>query len=142
MWHSIQSRSPFFCRPYFEYVAQLPLDTRLRNGWAKYIFRLAMKGILPESVRLRRTKVGFEIPERKWIETELRTEIQTFFSKANPGTAKYYNSKAARGLLDVDRLTDYETKLIWRILNLEVWYREFFGEVKASGGGKRSATFF
>ena len=124
MWHSIEARVPFLHRPFFEYVASLPLDRKLHNGWTKYIFRLSMKGILPEEIRLRRTKIGFETPEQKWIQ-ELRGELTSFFSEPALMVSKHYDLVALRRLVNKTSLTADEARLIWRILNVELWYREF-----------------
>ena len=124
MWHSIEARVPFLDRPFFEYIGALPLDRKLRNGWTKYVFRLAMTGILPDKIRLRRSKVGFETPEKRWI-WELRDRLIQFFSDPNLMATKFYNAEALKKLLNKRALTNSETSLIWRALNLEMWYREF-----------------
>ena len=132
MWHSIEARVPFLDRLFFEYVAALPLDRKLRDGWTKYIFRRAMSGILPEQIRLRRSKIGFETPEKRWIENELRGRLQEFFSKPDLQASKYYSLSSVRKLLKTSRLSVNDTSRIWRVLSLELWYREFFGGMKAA----------
>lgn len=124
MWHSIEARVPFLHRPFFEYVASLPLDRKLHNGWTKYIFRLSMKDILPEQIRLRRTKIGFETPEKKWIQ-ELRGRLTEFFSEPALAVGKYIKVETLQRLLGKPNLTADEARLIWRTLNVELWYREF-----------------
>jgi asparagine synthase (glutamine-hydrolysing) len=128
MWHSIEARVPFLDRLFFEYSASLPLDRKLRNGWTKYTFRKAMKGILPEEIRVRRSKIGFETPEGQWIRYDLRGRLRAFFSEKELRANRFYNADAVRTLLNAPMLSDYQVSLIWRILNLELWYREFFGE--------------
>jgi asparagine synthase (glutamine-hydrolysing) len=125
MCHSIEARVPYLHKSFFEYVASLPLNRKLSNGWTKRIFRLAMKGILPDRIRVRRNKIGFETPQKKWIEKELRTKLRGFFSQPDLAATKYYNLRVLKGLLDKPTLTTEETNIIWRILNLEMWHREF-----------------
>ena len=127
MWHSIEARVPFLDREFFEYAASLPLDRKLRNGWTKQIFREAMKGILPDKVRLRRRKIGFETPERLWITRDLREILREFFG-STLFAVRFYNVDMVKKLLDAHTLTDRQTSFIWRTLNLELWYREFFKE--------------
>jgi asparagine synthase (glutamine-hydrolysing) len=134
MWHSIEARVPFLHRPFFEYVASLPLDRKLRSGWTKYVFRLAMQDILPEEIRLRRSKIGFETPEKRWIE-ELRGKLGHFFSGPRLAATRYYDVDALRRLLAKRTLRNEEARLIWRILNLELWFSEF-----ASSQSSPSAT--
>ena len=126
MWCSIEARVPFLDLFFFKYVAALPLDRKLRDGWTKYVFRAAMKGILPEKVRLRRAKMGFETPERQWIEHDLRARLREFFSGTDLNFVKYYDITALRALLNAPSLTQEQVSSIWRILNLELWHREFF----------------
>jgi asparagine synthase (glutamine-hydrolysing) len=102
------------------------MDRKIRDGWTKYIFRRAMTGILPERIRLRRSKIGFETPEKRWIERDLRGRLQSLFSDPDLLASKFYNLSALRKILEKPELTTQETSLIWRALNLELWYREFF----------------
>jgi len=124
MWHSIEARVPFLHRPFFEYVASLPLNRKLHNGWTKHIFRLAMKDILPETIRLRRTKIGFETPEKRWIQ-ELRGKLVEFFAGADLAVSQFVDIQKLRRMLSKPDLTSDEARSIWRILNVELWYREF-----------------
>jgi asparagine synthase (glutamine-hydrolysing) len=127
MWHSIEARVPFLDLPFFEYVASLPLDRKLRDGWTKQVFRSAMSGILPEAIRLRRTKIGFETPEKTWIERDLRQHLRDFFSSSDLIASRFYDRDIVRKLLKKSALEEKETRSIWRALNLELWYRQFFG---------------
>lgn len=130
MWHSIEVRVPFLQKAFFDYFASLPLDLKIRDGWTKYAFRRAMKGLLPEQIRLRRTKIGFQTPRSKWIENELRGKLLDFFSGPDLRSTRYYSAHAARSILEKRTLSDWENRLIWRLLNLEMWYREFFSAGK------------
>jgi asparagine synthase (glutamine-hydrolysing) len=67
MAFGIESRVPFLDHIFVEWLATLPVSMRLGNGWTKRILRLALIGILPETVRRRKTKLGFVGPESKWL---------------------------------------------------------------------------
>jgi asparagine synthase (glutamine-hydrolysing) len=66
MAHSVESRLPFLDFRLAQFIASLPVDQKLRGGWTKFILRCALKGILPEKVRLRRSKLGFATPQAEW----------------------------------------------------------------------------
>ena len=83
MWHSIEIRTPFLQEKFVAHCASLPLDQKMRDGWTKYAFRLAMKNTLPEQIRLRRNKIGFQMPHLSWIKGELRQKLRDFFSDPN-----------------------------------------------------------
>ncbi|UVT19561.1 MAG: asparagine synthase (glutamine-hydrolyzing) [Nitrospira sp.] len=71
MAFGIESRVPFVDHVLVEWVASLPANMRLSGGWTKRILRDALAGILPEMVRQRKSKLGFETPETKWIKGPL-----------------------------------------------------------------------
>jgi asparagine synthase (glutamine-hydrolysing) len=67
MAHSIESRMPFLDYQLVEFAVNCPPEFKLRDGWSKWLLRNAMKGILPEKVRLRKTKLGFDAPVAEWM---------------------------------------------------------------------------
>jgi asparagine synthase (glutamine-hydrolysing) len=68
MHYSIESRTPFSDDINLITSAFLfPANYKIRNGWSKYILRESIKGLVPESIRLRKDKKGFSIPQNKWL---------------------------------------------------------------------------
>jgi asparagine synthase (glutamine-hydrolysing) len=72
MAHSVESRHPFLDYRLVEFAVNCPPDFKLRDGWSKWILRNAMKGVLPEKLRLRRTKMGFDAPDAVWMRLGLQ----------------------------------------------------------------------
>lgn len=64
---SVESRVPFLDYRVVEFLAGLPDEAKLQKGITKMVLRLAMKGVLPESVRQRKDKMGFVTPEETWL---------------------------------------------------------------------------
>ncbi len=62
MAFSIEARFPFLDHRLVDFVFTQPPDAFVRDGFSKRILRDAMKGILPEKVRLRTDKKGFPTP--------------------------------------------------------------------------------
>jgi len=125
MWHSVEARVPFLDKPFFEYVAMLPLDRKIHDGWSKYVLRLATKGILPDEVRLRRDKKAFDTPT-EWVD-ELRPRLIQFFEDSSSLRATmFYDLQIVRQILEGSELSRHEMSLVWRAIILELWYREFF----------------
>jgi asparagine synthase (glutamine-hydrolysing) len=125
-YYGIEMRFPFLYRPFFEYVSSLPLNRKIRNGWTKHDFRIAMKDVLPETIRLRRNKLGFQAPQKKWIQEELGWRLRRLLLGSDLTGKDYYDLVSVQCLLDRPRLTDYEASYVWRVLNIELWFREFF----------------
>jgi asparagine synthase (glutamine-hydrolysing) len=73
----MEVRYPFLHRPLAEFGLRLPVAERVRPGWSKWVLREAMRGILPETVRTRRSKGGIgarilwalqrEAPRIRWL---------------------------------------------------------------------------
>lgn len=59
MKYSLENRSPFLDTKLFEFVNSIPSKMLIKNGYAKYLLRESMEGILNDKVRLSREKKGF-----------------------------------------------------------------------------------
>ena len=70
MAYSIESRVPFLTPELVSFLYSLPEDFLIdETGMGKRVFRLAMRGIVPEDILNRRDKIGFATPERTWLES-------------------------------------------------------------------------
>jgi asparagine synthase (glutamine-hydrolysing) len=57
--NGIEDRYPFLDRRLVEFLTALPDEQRWQRGETKYVLRRALTGLLPESVRRRKTKTDF-----------------------------------------------------------------------------------
>lgn len=65
---SIESRVPFLTNDMAEFLLSLPENYLVSNkGETKYIFRKAMRGIVPDAILDRKDKIGFATPEGNWL---------------------------------------------------------------------------
>jgi asparagine synthase (glutamine-hydrolysing) len=126
MAHSVESRVPFLDPELVDHVLTLPPEAIIRNGWSRAIFRDAMKGLLPEKIRLRRWKVGFTTPEMRWIRAE-RPFFEELVGSTSFASRPYWDAAAVlaafRDALDGRAA---ESLFFWRAINVEVWLRVFF----------------
>jgi asparagine synthase (glutamine-hydrolysing) len=67
MGHSVESRLPFMDYRLVEFLASVPSAYKMRDGWTKYLARLAFDKKLPSSIVWRVDKKGWPIPEDKWF---------------------------------------------------------------------------
>lgn len=58
---------PFWDVELLELGFQLPLPMLFRDGWTKVVVREAMKGTLPDELRLRPEKAGLGVPIGEWF---------------------------------------------------------------------------
>ena len=67
MAFSIESRVPFLDHRLVEFVFRRGNSLRICQGWTKWIHRRAVSSMLTPEVCWRTDKVGFEIPEGRWV---------------------------------------------------------------------------
>ncbi len=60
--HGIEYRYPFLDVKLIEFFFSLPSKYKHKNGYGRYLYRSALKGVIPEQIRLRMDKVGTTIP--------------------------------------------------------------------------------
>jgi asparagine synthetase B (glutamine-hydrolysing) len=60
MAHGVELRMPFLDWRLVAFASALPPEAKIGQGFTQRVLRDAMAGILPEPIRLRRTKVGFD----------------------------------------------------------------------------------
>ena len=53
------------------YAFSVPDESKVAGGYAKRLLREAMRGVLPEAVRLRRDKLGYNAPVAQWLHNGL-----------------------------------------------------------------------
>ncbi|HNT67405.1 MAG TPA: asparagine synthase-related protein [bacterium] len=110
-----------------EKTLALPGDQVIHRGMTKYILRQAMQGVLPEKIRQRRDKIGFDTPQDEWFRVPNFQKLAKELLESE--------SLIGRGLIDNHKaLQLYQRHLdgqiniakeIWKWLHLEMWFREF-----------------
>ncbi len=68
MAHGREVRLPFLSHELVEFIFSLPANFKIRTGWTKWLLRKTMEHKLPAEITWRRDKVGFEPPQKKWMD--------------------------------------------------------------------------
>ena len=68
MAHGREVRLPFLNHQLVEFIFSLPAQFKIRNGYTKWILRKAMNEALPPEIAWRKDKIGFEPPQKKWMQ--------------------------------------------------------------------------
>ena len=123
MANSLEVRAPILDHKLMELAASIPPSLKLRGMSGKYIFKKALKRVLPETV-LQRRKMGFAVPLAKWFRGDLKEFAHdVIFSRnqdafLNEATAKRVWREHQSGLRD--RSTE-----LWTLLMFRSWHRRF-----------------
>lgn len=68
MAHSREVRLPFLSHELVEFVFSLPSELKIKDGWTKYLMRIAFEDLLPTEITWRKDKIGFEPPQKSWMD--------------------------------------------------------------------------
>jgi asparagine synthase (glutamine-hydrolysing) len=126
MAHSLEARVPFLDHRIAELAFSLAADYVIRNGNTKMILRDALVDLLPEPVRRRTSKLGFNTPEGQWLRGSLGLVASDVFESRSILERGLVDVRAARTRLQRHRLRQVSAgSELWRALNLELWARAF-----------------
>jgi len=116
----LEVRPPFLDHRVVEYCYSLPSHMKLHRFTTKWIFKRAVKSLLPPGIAFR-GKQGFSFPIKNWMRGELseftRDEIfssptiQTYFEPA--GLKRLWKEHQA--------MTQNHSHLLWTLLNIGLW---------------------
>jgi asparagine synthase (glutamine-hydrolysing) len=127
MAFSLEARVPFLDHRLVE--ATLSADGRdiIVNGMTKAPLREAMKGILPEEIRLRTDKIGFGTPQDEWFrEPEFQSLVNDIMSSESFKGRNIIDVEIAKKLYNRHLSKEINiSKEIWKWIHLELWFRKF-----------------
>lgn len=75
MAHSREMRLPFLSHELVEFLFSLPSNLKIHNGFTKYILRKSMEKQLPNEIVWRTDKVGYEPPQKQWMQLPAMSEL-------------------------------------------------------------------
>jgi asparagine synthase (glutamine-hydrolysing) len=129
MASSVEVRVPFLDREFAEFVAwNVRPELKLKGRWrpvTKYIFREAMRSMLPDEV-MRQPKAGFAAPVDYWLAHDLRPMVDDLLSEAQVKRRGLFRPQVVRGYIDEHRRGAEDWSMqIWQLLTLEIWMQLF-----------------
>jgi asparagine synthase (glutamine-hydrolysing) len=126
MAFGIEARVPFLDEPLVEMAFALPATQLVRDGESKWLMRRALRGLLPEVVRVRQDKLGFATPGDTWLRDELAPLADELLASASLRGRGYVDPGAAGALWARHRAGTVDAHhTLWRCIHLELWARRF-----------------
>jgi asparagine synthase (glutamine-hydrolysing) len=122
MAFSVEARTPFLDFRLVERALALPASDLVRGGWTKAILRDGMAGVLPDTVRLRRDKLGFATPEARWLR-EIAPRVREWLGPGARTAQMIRPDVLARWCAESDEALAGRAGL-WRVLSVELWLRQ------------------
>lgn len=111
-----------------EYAAKIPSSLKLRGfSDTKYIYKQALKGIVPDKILFDRPKLGHSVPMKNWLRD--RPEIQQWMIEILSDTQfqqrGFFEDEFVQRLIreHLQKSHNHSHRL-WSLLVLELWLRE------------------
>ena len=136
---SLESRVPFLDHPLVEFAAGIPSSFACKGMAGKSILKSAVEDLLPHSI-IHRRKMGFPTPWSGWLARGQLQELENLLLEPRSMQRNLFQRDAIRTLFAEHRTRSRDnTHRIWRLLNLELWFRVFIDRdsslLKWSGPG-------
>jgi len=132
MSQGVEVRVPLIDRELVNFVARLPPSLKRKKFENKYLFKKAVQPFVPQAV-LNRSKQGFGLPIRNWLNTELRETVNEALSESSLNRRGLFNTKEVLRLIKLDQEKKIDaTHLIFSILSIELWCRQFLDKIYSS----------
>lgn len=124
MAHSVESRLPFLDYRLVEFSLRCGTSLKLRDGWTKWLLRRSLAGILPEKIRLRKTKLGFNTPEQKWLQHGMQNGHRNIWDGVELRTSRLLDSHRFQQeccKFVVGESGALPSSILFRAISLEQW---------------------
>jgi asparagine synthase (glutamine-hydrolysing) len=121
---SLEHRVPFLDLELMRFVERIPGRLRVRWGIRKWLYRRAMRELMPSFV-LEREKHGFTTPYDRWLRSSLGGEVLRSYAAGSELSA-VVDRAAVGALVDEHRRGRADHKrLLYCLLELAYWHRAF-----------------
>jgi asparagine synthase (glutamine-hydrolysing) len=106
--------SPYTDADVVKYCMDLPYDMKIRNGTSKWVMRQATRGLIPESIRNRQTKLGFPAPEPEWMKGPMRDLVLD---------SLYEHPVVYKAYINFLKGKQPYSRIMWQTVCKELWER-------------------
>jgi asparagine synthase (glutamine-hydrolysing) len=121
---STEVRVPFVDVEVFRAAFALPGSAKIRGRTQKAALKQAAEAWLPREV-IHRPKASFGAPLRAWVSNDLRETIDDLLVGGRLADTGFLDKRELQRLVeDQQRGRRDESKQLWQLLTLEMWYRD------------------
>ncbi len=137
---SVESRVPFLDHVLVEFAARIPAQCSIRGMAGKFILKEAVEDLLSHEIVYRK-KMGFPTPWDYWLAGPQLDNIQGLLLEPRSVNRGLFRRDAVARIFDEHRSKNRDHgSRIWRLLNLEIWFRTVIeGEMTVAGARTTSS---
>ncbi len=138
MAHGLEARSPLLDHQVVELAARIPPSYKMKGRATKRLLKRVAKRFLPVDV-VDRPKMGFGVPLDHWLRHQLRDlSAECLLGERSRQRGYFQHAVVRRYLEEHWSGRGRWSHLLWNLVMLELWHREFIDRVATVDAG--SAT--
>jgi len=122
MAHSLETRVPLADPRLARLALRIPAHLKMNGFSTKWILKKALRGVVPDWV-IDRRKAGFDTPARLWFTGSANELTRDLLAGSRTRGRGLFDTSASARLLD--HVTPQVEILIWKLINVEQWFRTF-----------------
>jgi asparagine synthase (glutamine-hydrolysing) len=139
MAHSIEARPVLLDHKLIEFAASVPSDLLLRGRTTKYLFKQAMRGVLPDAI-IDRKKHGFSVPLSHWFRGDLSGFMRDVLMSETSRQRGIFQPAYLEQLLKMNSSGRSLDRELWTLVSFELWCRSVLdGRPGLRGAGAPAA---
>ena len=119
---SVESRVPFLDHALVEFTATIPAEYSIRGMAGKFVLKEAVEDLLPRSIVYRK-KMGFPTPWEYWLAGPPLNEVERLLLEPRSERGLFRPAAVKRIFSEHRSKSRDHGNRIWRLLNLETWFR-------------------
>lgn len=120
MANSIESRVPLLDHRIIELLGSIPPNIKFKSGNPKYLFKKAIRNVIPNEILNRTDKKGFPVPLNKWYQNELKSYVEQVLMDGELIKQGIINKNSLENIICTQQ-GNYGRQL-WGLLSLEGFF--------------------
>jgi asparagine synthase (glutamine-hydrolysing) len=124
MAHSIEARPPLLDHRLVEFAARIPPELKIRGTTTKYLFKQAVRGLIPDAI-IDRRKQGFGVPVAAWFRGPWTGFVRDLLLSDTSRQRGLFDRGYIEHLLRLNQRGRNLDGQIWTLLSFEQWCRTF-----------------
>jgi asparagine synthase (glutamine-hydrolysing) len=139
---SLEVRVPMLDHEFVEWAASLPVEWKFRHGTRKFILKKLAERIGIPPALLHRRKQGFQLPLVDWMRDSMKDQFLAILTEPRTLQRGYFKPEAVQTLI-AEHTSGRRNRsgLLWRMLVLELWHRNFMERGADAKAPKPPAIF-
>lgn len=121
MQHGVEIRMPFMDYNLVNFIFSLPMSYKVGHGYTKRVLRDAIKGITPDLIRNRKSKIGMAAPTNVWFNLPLSEYILDTVKSNSFLESNLWNGPAVASMVEKNTKEqswdNEDAQKFWNILN-------------------------